>query len=131
MNRIEKIIWAAGFMDGDGCFCISKGISGPRCAIIVAQKISRPLNILKELFGGSLSIGNGEHSDMGNWTVSGKDAFAACSILYPYLIFKKKQAKLIMEFGNLTPHKPGLRLSDEVRLNRVMLMHKCKRLNQK
>jgi hypothetical protein len=60
MTRTLQVAWAAGFLDGEGCFALSKA-NGKGChettknaVLAVSQTRTAPLDRLAELFGGTV-----------------------------------------------------------------------------
>jgi len=100
MTNDEITIWAAGFFDGEGCISIGKP-SGPksthyRMTVKVAQKIDTPLKVLQRYWGGSLWCD--ERYGSWQWQVCGENASNFLMDVLPYLIVKRKHAKLAISF---------------------------------
>lgn len=102
------IAWAAGFLDGEGCFHMyestSKGHSSVRAAIKANQAIHRaPIEKLHNLFGGSIWERNQKtvtNKPVYEWQVQSADAILRIiPLIAPYLIVKKPQAELILELS--------------------------------
>ncbi len=118
MNRQESIIWAAGFVDGEGNIAIQRYSStrGRRhrpchnLLLQVAQTSLGPLEKLKELWGGRIGErkhGNPRRAPIWGWWVSGKDAAQAIAELRPYLLVKREQADIALEFAQLKRQRPS------------------------
>ena len=122
MNRQEGIIWAAGFVDGEGNINIqryinTRGRTHRPChnlLLQVSQTSLDPLQKLKELWGGRVGQQRRKNPRCAltwNWWVSGKDAAQALAELRPYLLVKKEQADIALEFAQLKRHQPSRRPS--------------------
>ena len=76
--------WAAGFIEGEGCFTTSPGSQ----RVVVGQTQREPLERLAELFGGSVvpmkQKGLGK-KPMFKWAVYGSRARGVSWTLYPLL----------------------------------------------
>lgn len=103
-----RVVWAAGFFDGEGCVSLSRKTSREtksgyryRLTLQVSQVKQEPLLVLRDLWGGTLSHHKGinlNQQDYYSWTVEARKAEKALVDILPYLIGKKKQAKLALEF---------------------------------
>jgi LAGLIDADG endonuclease len=110
MDSKEKLIWAAGFVDGEGCISINrqkmkrKSKSGFRehicytLGLAVSQKVKEPLDILVELFGGHLFSYKTKGVLYWRWQHWGPGALNAISQLLPYLVVKRRMAELGIDF---------------------------------
>jgi hypothetical protein len=122
-DRAEKVIWAAGFFDGEGCVSIQRVRNGQGGAlqIIVVQKGPRPIEVLADLWGGGINVThrNQPTGRVGyyRWTLCGDKAADALVEMLPFLVEKRDQAHLAIEFQDhmkLT-RQSGKRLTDAVR----------------
>ena len=108
-----QIAWAAGFLDGEGCFSIKRyrkygqGEYLYYIAMISCGQVAKPDGIiamekLKELFGGSISkyYLTRNRSDVIYWMVTSDKARNCIEKLLPYLIVKRAQALILREFVN-------------------------------
>lgn len=99
-------IYAAGFFDGEGCIQIArmrrKGKHDVYALRVSAnQRDARPLLLFAEHYGGKVR----KHErtrfgqcDMWRWLVSSAKAEAFLLRVLPYLVVKKDQAELALEF---------------------------------
>ena len=136
MTREEKILYLAGFFDGEGCVRVhcnravqKYGAVSPchRLVLIVNQRAdhSEPLLMLKEVFGGWLGKGSSRKGcrPIASWQIHGKHAFAALKLMLPYLTVKRAAALAGIAFMTwkemiLLCRKPSERLSSfEVETN--------------
>jgi hypothetical protein len=79
--------WAAGFIEGEGCFDFSKTSS---CRVRVSQIQRAPLDKLVELFGGSIWVAKRYVNRHGpqvvwTWTAYGQTAAGLAMTLWPLL----------------------------------------------
>lgn len=103
--RAEKVAWAAGFFDGEGCISISRNRKRQpaRLQCIVVQKSITPIEEYCELWpkgGVNITHRNQPSGRVGyyRWTISGANAADMLQEMYPYLLEKKDQAYLAIEF---------------------------------
>lgn len=84
--------WAAGFMEGEGCFtCVRPGGNARANA---AQVNKEPVQRLQNMFGGSLTLyapRNSKHSEIWRWQVCGARARGVMMTLYSLLSVRRKQ----------------------------------------
>lgn len=102
MNK-NKLIYLSGFFDGEGCICLSKtGIKKHliRLQISVTQVDPTPIKIFAESFPGTYRSKwmNSNHRVQFEWGASGLRAIEALKQMLPYLIVKKKEAELAIEW---------------------------------
>ena len=86
------IAWAAGFLEGEGCF--DKGNQSQRVGIFQVHK--PPVERMQALFGGSLILKkrrNPKHSDVWKWSVCGQNARDIMSLVYTQMS-PKRQAQI-------------------------------------
>ena len=133
MTKREKLIYCAGFFDGEGCISLSKPVNtnkkystgktfgGYQLQIIVAQRDRRPIDLLVSLFGGNLhptKANNG--STYWYWRLANQKALAFLRMISPFLIAKQKASEvaiLFQEYLNDTrPHRSQARTSEQIDL---------------
>lgn len=123
----EKLAWAAGFVDGEGSVVITDN----SVTLTVGQVHRDPLLILQSMFRGQVRLQQRSKlgvRDLWVWKVSTRDAANALRQLFPFMVVKKNQALLALEFqGRML--KKGQRLSDEERHARSLLKTRMSRLN--
>lgn len=101
-----QLAWAAGFTDGEGYIGLTRnfdkkrGYYNYRPQFEVAQVHEAPIRLLYEMFGKVGRIRHYSNAKRGYWTwrVFGQDAIDVLKILFPYLLVKKEQARLMMEY---------------------------------
>lgn len=108
------IAWAAGFIDGEGTICISKGKPSkngvsPRYNLVVQAGGTRlePLLRLQSLFGGSIHTHNYNSRAKESWKpysiwyISTLKAVSCLKRVLPYLTIKGEQASLGLDLQQL------------------------------
>lgn len=115
----EKIIYLAGIIDGEGYIGINlqkqKKCNRYRIRLCVCNTNLELLTWLVDNFGGGIyekRVYKSNHSKSFNWSVGDKSAEEILTVVYPYLIIKKKQAELALAYRKLQnlnrPTYPGL-----------------------
>ncbi len=105
MTRAEKVIWAAGFLDGEAFIGLSiyvyKGSVRPGGSVIVdaAQNKPEPLERLVELFGGKVARRKNAYGDFFVWRLYSRKAVAVLRECLPYFAVKRQIAELVVEFS--------------------------------
>lgn len=127
--------WAAGYVDGEGCFCAymqNKG--GPNQTFTVsltAASIDRvSLDKLKHLFGGAICgpYKRGKNKEHYTYTITGQRVILAAKKMLPYLTVKRERAELVL--GLEWTYAFGTRpVTDSVREYRDSFIVELKRLN--
>ncbi len=138
------LVWAAGFFDGEGTVLVQVAKSkscrrGVRTMLsAAASQTSLPcLNMLKERFGGCISVTNrnGErnprHSVAYIWSVRNKDAMAFLHAIYPYTVVKKEQIAVALTYPLSEPPNPATghyrnSISDELHNQRLAIGQKLR-----
>ena len=115
MTHQEKIIYAAGFVDGEGCIGVDHNVikrtykttgryveyNNFQLRLQVAQKVREPLDLLVELFGGAVKPKVLHGSTYFHWELYNQKALVAISQLFPYMIVKRESAWNGMEFAEM------------------------------
>lgn len=101
----NTLAYAAGYLDGDGCFSINKKINPIKyhSRITVSSTDITILEFFKENFGGSCFLSNENiryknFKPIYQWVVVGKKAINLTEKLLPYLIEKKIDANFLLNF---------------------------------
>lgn len=116
----------AGIMDGEGCFTICRSFNNDRegntlfsqyryqARICITNTSETLLKWVTDNFGGSYrfkpNAGNFENSGLiGEWNFTGGNKAMEKFLLslLPYLVIKKDQAKILIEFNRLHLQKAG------------------------
>lgn len=137
MDRNFKLAWAAGFFDGEAFIGLSRGVTKKtgrpfHAALIdVAQKKREPLDELVELFGGKIRTGKNWCGQIYYWRLGGKDTHRVLLEVQPYLIGKRQQAALVIEYCETLRGAQYHRVSDEMLLHRELIHSQLRVLNQR
>lgn len=108
-----KIAWAAGFLDGEGYIGVTRNFNKRngrmyyRIDLNAAQVHLAPMELLKSMFGGRVNFHQNKHQGYWYWRVYGEEARQAIVLLLPYLVVKRKQADMAMQFDAVSQNKPG------------------------
>jgi len=134
----NKIILAytAGIIDGEGCLSIHKTHDKRGLDIrerytnkLIVVSTDKPMvDFLKENFGGGISFKkskNINHLNQYAWQIGGKKAIEIVKLVYPYLIIKKRQADVFIEYEK-TIVTSQYRMTDEIREMRIKLFNRIK-----
>jgi hypothetical protein len=115
----NSFIYVAGIIDGEGCLIVSKSDRGSYDnyygRIHVKNTDMRLMKWLVENFGGNIHVNkpkSKKHSIAYSWYFSGNAKSKEIFLLsiMPYLIIKREQAKVLVEFFRLSEQKcPELR----------------------
>jgi hypothetical protein len=98
ITREQRVIWAAGFFDGEGCISIHEYSQGTQLRLIVAQKDPAPILVWKEIFPeGNIHATNG--GKYCKWQLTGHKCVPVLNELLPYLINKKPQAEIAVRWS--------------------------------
>lgn len=128
MTEEIMLAWAAGFIDGEGCVSILTDRKNYACLIDVGQVNKHPLTILAGLFGGTVRHCPSKYGGHWAWRVYGPKASIAAQRLLPYLIGKKRQAEILIEFQD-TKLTSGAYVSPAVYEHRETLYKEIKSLH--
>jgi hypothetical protein len=101
-------------MDGEGCVLINPTYS---LVITIGQKKSNILYLIQMLFGGTVSLRKDYNSVL---ALSGRDAYIMLRSIDPFLVVKKEESALALEFyEKFYIHHPvseGLRKSQKAEM---------------
>jgi len=84
---VRDLEWAAGFLDGEGCFGINNSNSE---RVSATQDSPQLLRRLQLLFGGTVSPAHRKPKSSNQWTVYGTRARGVMLTLYTLLSDKRK-----------------------------------------
>ena len=97
-----EIAYIAGFFDGEGCVRIKQSNQGGNSYYVIAHITNTNPIILKkvqELFGGNTRLQEkGRNKPVYNWYITSSEANDFLKTLQPFLIEKKSQAELGINF---------------------------------
>ena len=137
MTDEQKLIWAAGFIDGEGYVTVGsrgayKGYKSLYLRLGVNHVAKKPLYILHELFGGSLEYQDpekvtGNRIPRTRWICNCTKASKALEHLLPFLVNKREVAllglKLQATMGTTS------KTSEETKANRERIRQEIIRQN--
>ena len=134
-----SIAWCAGLFDGEGCFSIySRNISYDMQASMQMTRGETVKAFHRFIDCGNISFRpttNPKWKNLYRWQAFGSDVAKVAKLLLPYLITKKDQAELIIEFdltwkrGSTGKHYISITEKDRIRLN--VIVSEIKDLNRK
>lgn len=109
----RDLAWAAGFLEGEGCFSknVGRSVSAVGNARVHAGQVQRePLERLLEIFGGSLSKprwdGKLNHQPVYVWSVTGMRARGVMMTLYLFMSPLKKDQIITALHGQKKEYVP-------------------------
>lgn len=137
MDKNETIIYLAGIVDGEGCIGLehlspTKGRKKDYyvCRLTVINTSIKLMELLVATLRGQFDTRKKieGRKTCYRWHVFGTDLEVAMNSLLPYLLIKKEQAKLVLEYRETVANN-GWLISDAVLAHRKALWLKCKELN--
>ncbi len=107
--KTNLLPYAAGYIDGDGCFYIGKTTQKPKIITVYEYSIQtvsvkKPvLDLLAEIFGGFVRKKpyKVKHRDAFCWTIKGQFSVQLAEQIMPFLVDKNIQCKLFLQFAKL------------------------------
>jgi hypothetical protein len=133
--RQHWVIWAAGFFDGEGCIVINyrKKTRTHFLKLSVPQVAPAPVRILQGIFGGCFRnkverLRSVTHRRKYVWEVTCGQAADALKEMLPYLIGKREEAQVAIEFQAGIFRAIKGKVSDAERLRRDTLRLKIQEL---
>lgn len=138
----EKIIWTAGFMDGEGTITIKRYHRNGRivyqpyisCCQASTNGGEKAIQFLRDNFGGSISNyqQTGQRNATSLWAIVSTGALEFAEKLLPYLTIKKERAEILIDYyKNIEKGKGGNKLSDEELKKRESYWLKMRVLNER
>ena len=138
----DKLIYLAGILDGEGWFSIHRTrrktgeLSASYMPVIgVANTDFRLMKWLERNFGGKIISVKNTPKSLGTkqryeWRMNSTETRNFLPQVIPFLFLKKKQAKLLLEIGNLHSVKyRGSGVPERIKLKRENLYLKLRKLN--
>jgi LAGLIDADG endonuclease len=104
MIERDLIIWAAGFIDGEGCVSVNRAKMKDHrywsytLGLAVSQKTEAPLVRLHSMFDGHFFSYKSRGVTYYRWQHWGPGALVALKELLPYLLVKREIAELAIRF---------------------------------
>jgi len=105
----------AGYLDGEGCITISSGGSAYVC---ISNTYLPILKAIKKKYGGLLYRKNHPNPNarqQWRWQASGATAVSVVADVLPYLIEKREQAILLLEYRSLRSTAENRPRRDEIK----------------
>ncbi|SRR6266851_2421478 len=109
MTKKLTLAWAAGFIDGEGCLHVCRGLGNgfvSHVPVLTVSQLSRgPLELLQVIFnGGNIGVQKTKNTKQGwQWRLRGQALFPALKRLLPYLTVKKAEAGFLLQNESLWP----------------------------
>lgn len=99
MTKKEIIIWIAGFIDGEGCFNITRTRTTIHPRVLIVNTNLDSLKLIQGLYGGDITSRKVREKwkNFNSLRLQWRNAKKLISDIFPYLILKKKQAKLCLD----------------------------------
>jgi hypothetical protein len=109
-----ELAYLAGIIDGEGCLSMGNVHTGVYTTqIYIGNTDARVIEWLYRTFGGSIALRpspNPKHKPLWRWLASGKNLNVLLQAVLPYLIVKKEQALLLLEYRtSVTAARRGYR----------------------
>lgn len=95
-----EIAWCAGFFDGEGCIALYHNGKQWLTMVTLTQRDEMPIIIFEKQFGGKRFM-TGPKRDAIRLSFRKLEAQEMLSTLLPYLIVKRTQAVLLLEFWQI------------------------------
>lgn len=110
MRTTADLAWLAGFLEGDGCFCLQKH----RYASVKVSQTSRwPLEVCQRLLGGTIHPrrhNQPNHRPVFYWSIGGPSAAGAMMTLFSFLSPRRReQVKSVLRRWVTVPAKAAMR----------------------
>lgn len=133
MDHTHRLAWAAGFIDGEGCIGVqlsARKAVGRRdhfqVFLDIAQVRPAPLFEIQSMFGGTVYRRRNWHGEIHCWRLYGEKAGVVLRAVLPYLIAKRRQADLVLEYlATFPPLAPGQKKRSYVRVTEELYARRC------
>lgn len=135
--RRDKIMWSAGFVDGEGYIGLTRRKhrkDSYTLRMAVCNRDITPLNRLIELFGGIIRtdpLKRDNWAQTYTWVMVGVHAASAIVQLRPFLLVKKQQADLAIQYASLRKGHRYRPKTDDEQLTKDDIWQQFKKLNAK
>jgi len=139
MKKINQkiILYTAGFVDGEGSIQINPAKSGKKSywglTIQTTNSDKDVLEYLRNEWGGIGTVTgykpNKSKNRSYNWRIYSKEAELFLNKLFPYLIIKKEEARLALEFRKLTGFKRG-QLTETISKKRTKIAMRLREIHR-
>lgn len=140
LRRLNDVIYAAGFFDGEGCIgigrlkCHRRATRAYRTQVALTQASKPVILWLRETFGGNVATLHlsGNRKRAWQWSAVGRDAELFIIAVLPYLKVKRQQALLLLNFRksiNANSGRKRLAIS-EIKMREEMILQ-MRKLNKR
>ena len=108
-----QMAWFAGFFDGEGCVRIDKVRGGLAygLSVSISNTYHPSLIVYEQTFGGHISNSKTrpgrQHKRLWEWNANGVTAYNFLVAIEPYMLVKKEQANIAIEYYKLYGNRPG------------------------
>jgi hypothetical protein len=115
-----ELAYAAGYIDGDGCFNISKYLRKYRAYIIISSTNKNVLDWFKENFGGGISspkkiiLGRERHKPVYYFVMAKKQGVVFTKSIIRFLVEKSEEAKVFIAYCGSINHEERLEYIDKI-----------------
>lgn len=125
-----ELAWAAGFLDGEGCFGLHK-TTGKNLHpttrspwLSVSQKRKGPLEKLAQMFGGNIhaQVIQGGKFHAWQWCRTGACLTEIIPVLMPHLVLKHREAAIVLSYAETVKRRGRVAIPDEVLTLRARLI---------
>jgi hypothetical protein len=146
MRSVATLAYMAGLVDGEGCIAIfehwhknpkaldPRGYLRHKAIITVVNTNRIMLDWIAANFGGKVRQNTYRpppYKQCYTWEASYGLAAEIVEAIQPYLIAKKEQANLLLEFRRTGQHRGCAGLPDGILQHRVELTKRCRQLNKR
>jgi hypothetical protein len=107
MNK-SILQYTAGLFDGEGCVDIYKATTSKASKnislmlrVAIVQKDGQIMNFLQDNFGGYVGVDKHNGHYIHRWDIRSQKAKEFLKLIYPFVIIKKEQVKLALEFETM------------------------------
>lgn len=121
MADATEYAWAAGFLDGEGCFRLAPRSgchAATRCPSVSACQIKRePLEKLSGLFGGKVRSQrvNDKGEQIWQWEIASAASVAECILMIsPYIVGKRKDSRIVLAYALLMGSRGRIYTEDDI-----------------
>lgn len=137
-HTIAQLAYLAGLLDGEGCITavarksVGRGNSY-RTDVTIANTCKKVTDWLLKNFGGAVytrTFKETRYKTAYNWYMDPKEILSLLPKVIPFLVVKKSQAELMLEFRNLI-QEHNLQLSKKVVDKRRRIANRFRKLNKK
>lgn len=125
--------WAAGFIDGEGCFGLrTSGSNALYATLTVNNTVLAPLIKLQTMFGGSIYTQRPARQGSSTcyaWRLGSRTALVGlCKLLLPHMVVKQEHARLILAYSELVGRR-GQPVDPENQKRRMAIYDSLRILN--